>query len=132
MFDVTSRVTYANVPNWHRDLTRVCEDMPIVLVANKAEVKERKVKAKSINFHRKKCLQYYEISAKLNYNYEKPFLHLARALTGERSLEFAAGTALQPPDTRIDASGLATAEAELAAAAKTALPDDDDDDEDWL
>jgi GTPase SAR1 family protein len=30
MFDVTSRITYKNVPNWHRDLTRVCENIPIV------------------------------------------------------------------------------------------------------
>ena len=30
MFDVTSRVTYKNVPNWHRDLVRVCENVPIV------------------------------------------------------------------------------------------------------
>ena len=25
MFDVTSRITYKNVPNWHRDLERVCD-----------------------------------------------------------------------------------------------------------
>jgi GTP-binding nuclear protein Ran len=54
MFDVTSRVTYKNVPNWHRDLIRVCENIPIVLCGNKVDVKERKVKAKAINFHRKK------------------------------------------------------------------------------
>ncbi|KAI4733456.1 ras-domain-containing protein, partial [Aureobasidium sp. EXF-8845] len=30
MFDVTSRITYKNVPNWHRDLVRVCENIPIV------------------------------------------------------------------------------------------------------
>jgi len=35
MFDVTARVTYKNVPNWHRDLVRVCENIPIVLVGNK-------------------------------------------------------------------------------------------------
>ncbi|KAL3191584.1 hypothetical protein MRX96_059682 [Rhipicephalus microplus] len=51
MFDVTSRVTYKNV-----------------------DIKDRKVKAKSIVFHRKKNLQYYDISAKSNYNFEKPFL----------------------------------------------------------
>merc|ERR1712010_219973 len=37
MFDVTSRITYKNVPNWHRDLTRVCENIPIVLTGNKFE-----------------------------------------------------------------------------------------------
>ena len=78
MFDVTSRVTYKNVPNWHRDLVRVCENIPIVLCGNKVDIKDRKVKAKSIVFHRKKNLQYYDISAKSNYNFEKPFLWLAR------------------------------------------------------
>ena len=57
MFDVTSRVTYKNVPNWHRDLVRVCENIPIVLTGNKVDIKDRKVKAKSIVFHRKKNLQ---------------------------------------------------------------------------
>ena len=57
MFDVTSRVTYKNVPNWHRDLVRVCENIPIVLCGNNVDIKERKVKAKTITFHRKKNLQ---------------------------------------------------------------------------
>ena len=86
MFDVTSRITYKNVPNWHRDLVRVCENIPIVLVGNKVDVKDRKVKAKTITFHRKKNLQYYDISAKSNYNFEKPFLWLARKLVGNQSL----------------------------------------------
>jgi Ras family len=38
MFDVTSRITYKNVPNWHRDLVRVCENIPIVLCGNKVDV----------------------------------------------------------------------------------------------
>lgn len=59
MFDVTSRVTYKNVPNWHRDLVRVCENIPIVLCGNKVDIKDRKVKAKSIVFHRKKNLQVF-------------------------------------------------------------------------
>ena len=44
------------------------------------DVKDRVVKAKSITFHRKKNLQYYDISAKSNYNSEKPFLYLIRQL----------------------------------------------------
>eukprot|EP01084_Bolivina_argentea_P035098 65104_1 len=28
MFDVTSRITYKSVSVWHRDLTRVCENIP--------------------------------------------------------------------------------------------------------
>ncbi len=68
------------------DLVRVCENIPIVLTGNKVDVKERKVKAKTITFHRKKNLQYYDISAKSNYNFEKPFLWLARKLVGNQTL----------------------------------------------
>jgi GTP-binding nuclear protein Ran len=51
MFDVTSRATYKNVPIWHRDIVRVCENIPIVLVGNKVDVMDRKVKPKQITFH---------------------------------------------------------------------------------
>ena len=128
MFDVTSRITYKNVPNWHRDLTRVCENIPIVLCGNKVEIKDRKVKAKQITFHRKKNLQYYDISAKSNYNFEKPFLWLARKLSGDNQLHFVEAPALHPPEFTIDEATKAKYEADLAAAAKQPLPEDDDDD----
>ena len=57
MFDVTSRITYKNVINWHKDIVRVCQAIPIVLCGNKVDIKERKVKAKAITFHRKKNIQ---------------------------------------------------------------------------
>ncbi|KAK2739211.1 GTP-binding nuclear protein gsp1/Ran [Myotisia sp. PD_48] len=128
MFDVTSRITYKNVPSWHRDLVRVCENIPIVLCGNKVDVKERKVKAKGITFHRKKNLQYYDISAKSNYNFEKPFLWLARKLVGNASLEFAPDLALAPPEVHIDPKDLAALEEEMKNAADQPLPEDDDGD----
>jgi len=127
MFDVTSRVTYKNVPNWHRDLIRVCENIPIVLCGNKVDVKERKVKAKNITFHRKKNLQYYDISAKSNYNFEKPFLWLARKLAGEAELEFVEMPALQPPEVVIDQALQQQYEKDLEIAQNCELPDDDGD-----
>ena len=48
MFDVTSRLTYKNVPTWHRDLCRVCENIPIVLCGTKVDVKNRQVKPKQV------------------------------------------------------------------------------------
>jgi len=128
MFDVTSRVTYKNVPNWHRDLIRVCENIPIVLCGNKVDVKERKVKAKTITFHRKKNLQYYDISAKSNYNFEKPFLWLARKLCGQAELEFVEMPALQPPEVHIDPSLKRQYEKDLEDAQQCELPDDDGED----
>ncbi|RRT77863.1 hypothetical protein B296_00012170, partial [Ensete ventricosum] len=79
MFDVTARLTYKNVPTWHRDLCRVCENIPIVLCGNKVD-----------------------ISAKSNYNFEKPFLYLARKLAGDPNLHFVESPALAPPEVQID------------------------------
>lgn len=87
MFDVTSRNTYKNVPNWYRDITRVCDNIPIVLVGNKVDCADRQVKAKMINFHRKKGIQYYDVSAKSNYNFEKPFVWLAKRLANDPDLQ---------------------------------------------
>lgn len=127
MFDVTSRITYKNVPNWHRDLVRVCENIPIVLCGNKVDIKERKVKAKTITFHRKKNLQYYDISAKSNYNFEKPFLWLARKLAGDSNLEFVQAPALQPPEVQVDAELMKMYRDEINTAAAQPLPEEDDD-----
>merc|ERR1711937_405482 len=128
MFDVTGRITYKNVPVWYRDLMRVCEAIPIVLVGNKVDVKERKVKVKQINFHRKKNLGYYDISAKSNFNYEKPFLSLAKKLVGDQHLIFVDTPALAPAEVMIDMQRQQAIQQELDAAANVPLEDDDDDD----
>ena len=89
---------------------------------------DRKVKTGAVTFHRKKNLQYFEISAKSNYNFEKPFLWLARKLVGcvenppslsspitlqsvltfltpsNPTLEFVAAPALAPPEVQVDAA----------------------------
>ncbi|KAH6577193.1 hypothetical protein BASA60_004127 [Batrachochytrium salamandrivorans] len=106
MFDVTSRITYKNVPNWHRDLVRVCENIPIVLCGNKVDIKERKS----------------------NYNFEKPFLWLARKLIGNPNLDFVAAPALAPAEVHIDPAMLAQYELDLKDAANQPLPAEDDDD----
>jgi GTP-binding nuclear protein Ran len=126
MFDVTSRQTYRNVPNWHRDLVRVCDNIPIVLCGNKVDIKDRKVKPKMITFHRKKSLQYYDISAKSNYNFEKPFLWIARKLVNDPNLTFVEAPALKPPEVHLDPNLVSQYEKELEEAKNVPLPDDDD------
>ena len=104
------------------DLVRVCEGIPIVLCGNKVDVKDRKVKAKTITFHRKKNLQYFDISAKSNYNFEKPFLWLARKLAGNQSLEFVASPALAPPEVQVDPTLMDAYTKELEQAQNMPLP----------
>lgn len=128
MFDVTSRATYKSVPEWHRNLVRVLEQAPpIVLVGNKVDVKDRKVKARMIDFHRKKNLAYFDVSAKSNYNFEKPFLWLARKLSGQPGLEFTEQPAVHPAAVEMTAEQIAQQEAELAEAQNMPPPPDDDD-----
>jgi GTP-binding nuclear protein Ran len=127
MFDVTARVTYKSVPMWHKDLTRVCEGIPIVLCGNKIDCKDRKVKPKDIQFHRKKNLQYYDISAKSNFNFEKPFLYIFRKLAGDQNAIFVEAPALELPEVQIDEQQVKQWEAELKNANDVLLPDDDED-----
>ncbi|XP_037725125.1 GTP-binding nuclear protein Ran-like [Drosophila subpulchrella] len=127
MFDVTSRIAYKNVSTWHFNLVRVCENILIVLCGNKVDIKYRKVMAKNLAFHRKKILPYYDISAKSNYNFEKPFLWLARKLVGDPDLEFLAMPALLPPEIQMDKDWQAQIERELKEAQATALTDEDED-----
>lgn len=85
-----------------------------------------------MTFHRKKSIQYFEISAKSNYNFEKPFLWLARKLVGlvglsqrplafelltrrfsNPSLEFVAAPALAPAEVTVDPALMAQYNEEL-------------------
>ena len=101
MFDVCNRITYKNVNTWYKALTRVCDKIPIVLVGNKVDVEDRKVKAKQILFPRKHGIQYYDISAKSNYQFEKPFLWILRKLIGDPNLTLIEALALKPSEIKI-------------------------------
>lgn len=129
MFDVTSRVTYASVPKWHQDIQRTCGGkLPIVLIGNKVDVKDREVKAQQLQYHRKQHIQYYDVSAKTNYNFEKPFLFLARKLTGVQDLQLLGDFARQPEiPAAIDSQQVLEAERLLSEASRIAVGDDDDD-----
>ena len=72
--------------------------------------------------------RYFDISAKSNYNFEKPFLWLAKKLSGENELMFVAMPALAPPEVRMSAEQMQQAESELHAARNAVLPEDDDED----
>ena len=125
MFDVTAPNTYKNVQTWHRDLTRVCPNIPIVLVGNKIDVRERKVPAKRVSFHKKHNMKYLEISAKSNYHFELPFVSLMRSITGDPNLSLTAAVPVVPAEFVMDEQLKAQNEQELAQAEQIAVPDDD-------
>ncbi|CAL4066407.1 unnamed protein product [Meganyctiphanes norvegica] len=85
-FDVTSRITYKNVPGWHQDIMRVKQNIPVVLCANKTDVKERKVKTKSILYPSKHDMGFYEISVKDGIQIMDPVQYLLQKLTNSPDL----------------------------------------------
>ncbi|CAI2380536.1 unnamed protein product [Moneuplotes crassus] len=123
MFDICCRITYQNVGKWYKDLTRVCPNAYLVLCGNKVDAKERKVKPKHIIFHRKYNIQYYDISAKTYYQYEKPFLYLLRRLTNKTDLYLEEQPSLAPPETEMDTVHIESLAQELGEADTTDLPD---------
>jgi len=100
-FDVTSKVSYTDVKFWYGVLVERCPNIPIVLCGNKVDCKDRKVKPSDITFPRENKLQYYDISAKSNYNFEKPFLYLMRKIYGEDA-NFVEMPALLPPAVTLE------------------------------
>lgn len=126
MFDVCSRITYKNVPKWYKDVMRVCENIPVVLVGNKVDVPDRKVKAKQILFPRKHGIQYYDISAKSNYQYEKPFIWLLRRLLNDPTLNLVEAPVLAPAETTITAAQITDMENQLKEAQNLPIDAEED------
>jgi len=114
MFDVTNRQSYINVSGWYDDIVKICGDrIPIILCGNKVDVREHQVTPKQITFHRDKDIKYYDISAKSNYNFEKPFLHLARKLTGKDDLQFVEEEVITPPTIQLSKEDIKKYEQQL-------------------
>jgi len=118
IFDVTNRLSYQNVEEWYDNVTDIIgsKNVPIILCGNKVDTRGRHVKPGHIKFHREKGLKYYDISAKNNFNLEKPFLELARQLTGHEDLQFVEHLAIEPPTVQLDAELIDQYEKELEEA----------------
>lgn len=94
MFDRTSNVTFRNVTKWMEDLHRVCPNAPIIMVGNKMDC-EVKVNSDEITVLLNKAsikqlgvAKYYDMSAKNNYNFDKPLLAIARQLLDDNTIQF--------------------------------------------
>lgn len=131
-FDVTSRITLKHVPEWIQKVKNVdvSNTVPIVVVGNKADLnRERKVDAPSIRRKVPKGCDYTDMSAKSNYNFEKPLLFMARQLTGDSSIEFRANINVAPAELVMDLEAQRQSNDilnEVKSATQAALPDDED------
>jgi len=89
-FDVTSKITFKNLGQWILDFRNKCPTAPIIIVGNKVDIKERKVKVQMGNAlaHKYERCFYFDLSTKSCYNYDKPFLVGLKTLLNDWNLQF--------------------------------------------
>lgn len=94
MFDLDDMDSYGYSVSAVEKLAKM--SLPIIWVGNKCDMREKKVNYEEIGrtFHNnfkpvfKEDIMYYDVSAKSNYNFEKPFLSLLRHFTGKCDISF--------------------------------------------
>ncbi len=109
MFDLTAKITYQSVPHWIKDVRRVCgTNVPIVICGNKSDCKDIKVTAEMMeSLSQSTGCPCFTISSKNNFQYELPFLHLIRTLSGEPNIKFVQAPVLMPPEVTISPAQVA-------------------------
>jgi len=90
------------------------------------------LKARQINFHRRRNLQYYDVSAKSNYQFAKPFEWLLRVLIGDNNLYLTAQVSLINEEVQMTKDQVEQLEKERLDAENAPLPENDNEDQDFL
>lgn len=100
MFDVTSNLTFKNMQQWIRDIRRTNMAVPIVTCGNKCDLQDsRKVQSNIIRTDLvNNGFKYFDISARSNYNFDKPWVELAKQITGKADLVFVESSAINIPE----------------------------------
>ena len=93
MADLTRPDLALQANPWLRDLYHICPDIPVVVCGNKVDCKDREIFAGEISSWlcsgpSQRGVRYYDISARSNYNFEKPFFDLVRRLRQHPDLVF--------------------------------------------
>jgi len=83
MFDVTSRITFENAKKWYKSIVDTCGNIPVVLCGNKVDISHARYTVRPselLEFIEGKRMTYFDISAKSNFNFDKPFKSILEQL----------------------------------------------------
>ncbi len=89
VFDINDEESFNNIPHWIRQLKiYASENISMILLGNKCDLLDRKISSERID---EICgdykLKYFETSAKLNFNIEEAFLHIAKDIRDKKKNE---------------------------------------------
>ena len=94
--DITSESSVNNLDLWYNIMNS--NGLPSIACGNKFDVNKHKLPEIKKMGLVDKWGMYYDISAKTNYDYEKPFLYLARKLSSHNDLVFTPFPPVKPPE----------------------------------
>lgn len=102
MFDVTNEESFFQSMGMIECFHYTYPKVPIVWTGNKVDIRERQVQWKRIKRMLDtrmdgKVLKYFDVSAKSNFNFDKPFVELLRKITGKSDLTLVNNEAIVPP-----------------------------------
>ena len=90
MFDITNRLSFKSIIQWANDYKQKCPNGLIIFCGNKVDINTKHIPNSEIcrvtNLFKDSI--FFQISAKSNYNFEKPFLSFARSYFKDDQLNF--------------------------------------------
>ena len=132
MFSLTDKYRYSRraVNHFYKDIRSQCANIPIVLVGNKNDKKCDVYNQYNFNnIYNKRCVAYYPMCVKNNYNFEKPFLCLIRKICQDPTLDFVAPPFLAPVELQLSPQQVKQLEHEVKICASIPMPADESEEE---
>lgn len=100
MYDLTKK-SQNNILQWVDNVRNVLPDIPFIICGNKCDITDRPSSGLYMSQEIANA-SYFHISAKSNYNFDKPWLELARKLTGHEDLIFIDMPEIKPPKVELE------------------------------
>ena len=87
LFDLQSRNSFKSIPQWLKDIKRVCGDIPIIICGNKIDSNPTIVNSNLIDmFIQKRNLKYFEICSLDGYNCFDVIFEITKQLFNDTNL----------------------------------------------
>jgi small GTP-binding protein len=81
VYDKSNEQSFQRLDYWLKEIKQGCENVPIILIGNKADLKAAITTEEGKRYAKEQSLAFIETSAKTNLNTDAPFSTLAQLIT---------------------------------------------------